>query len=323
MKFSASAINDLTKCGYMYYLKRVQGLAEPGKKSYNIVQGDVVGSAIQYCAVILNKRKELSVETIAKVLYAMYVKYYYQAEITPCLLVHIRSILLDGLSEEAMMACDDLSHAINSTRYEFKVPARLKGGKLSYNKAKLPLPLRVTQTMEDVLWFFTSSGFADKIRDAAAIECEKYFELYLGTHTVTVNGKTVDEVDVVHGYLDMRIVNHDGPADILELKYTSTAYTPELVNILNQVVTYQIAHAEDRVHLIDVKRNRCIQAAVKPDIASNILRRYNLMRSILEQQIYIPVCGTDPYNTSKVLCGYKCGGCPYATGEGADEEPSE
>ncbi len=47
MRFSPSSINTLSKCGYKYYLEKVEGHREPGKKKYAALQGDIVADAIQ------------------------------------------------------------------------------------------------------------------------------------------------------------------------------------------------------------------------------------------------------------------------------------
>ena len=315
MELSPSSLNRITKCGYQYYLTEVEGKEEPGKKSYNMLLGTIVGDAIQNAAIHLNQHKTLSDRDIAEHLYRAYEDHFTKAGIPPDLLAPIREVLLNGESPEVMSLLDAMSISINVSNYKFDPPAPLKGGKVSTNKKKPPFCMKTVWSLEAVLWFFEPQHpHYTLIRDAAIIQQERSFRALLQENTIMVNGVAVEDHDYVTGRFDLLLTTLEGKNHVFEFKYTNTPYTQDIVNSLTQAVTYTFPFDEVTVHLGDITEHRIFTADITSEMIALTRQKYVMAASLLRNRIFLPACGTDPYTTGKILCGFKCGGCPYAPG---------
>jgi hypothetical protein len=315
MRHSASALNTLSKCGYKYYLEKFKGLKEQGKRSYNMLLGDIVGTAIQHAAEVLHKTKRVSGEDIKNALIRSYQENHTRAGITPELTDRIITLIARGTDLDVMADIDLLSSAINSTQYEFVPPALLKNGQPSKDKKKPALSYTVIIALEAVHWFFDEFHAHYKvIRDADVVEAEKAFEVPIGVpYSVRVNDKVIEQRDTLSGRFDLYCKT--GEAEVVyELKYTNTEYKQEQVNHLTQVLAYDYAIKGD-VHLVDIKRQTVLKAVITDPLREMFINRTNMARLMVDNQIFLPACGSDPYTENSILCGFKCGGCPYATKE--------
>lgn len=323
MEWSASSLNTLSKCSYKWYLMYVKGLKEPGKKSFNMFLGNVVGDAIQTCARQLNITKRLSDATVAEIVYEAWAERIRKASIPESLLAPIKRVLTEGESEDDMHLIDSLSITINMSEYEFKPPAPLKNGKPSMNKKKPPLCMKVVNSLEAVLWFFEDHHpHYRHIRDAATVEAEKWFTYEVGQpRAMTVNGLEYPEQDLSRMYYDLLLTMPDDQQYIYEFKYTNTPYTQDLANKMNQNLIYhQSKEGKAPVTLFDITERKYFTVNPDPDLLTLLDKRYKAAGLTVQNEIYIPACGTDPYTTKSMLCGFKNGGCEYGTCA-SEEEP--
>lgn len=328
MKFSASSLNTLTKCGHKFYLEKVAGEKEPGLRGYNMLLGDVVGAGIQRGVELLNKQKSLSDADIAFCLYEAYAEKYEKAGIKSDpdtgILKQIHDLLLFGEGDEVMTLLDPCYPAINAGGvYEFKQPEPLKGGKVSQNKKKPPFCMTVVYSLEAMHWFFDQSNWwYDTIKEAVTVKSEMRFDVPIGNpYTVTMNDSVMEEQDLAVGYFDTFLTLPDGTMWVFEYKYYNTAYTQSLTDRLTQVLMYDLGmHSRGNVVIFDVKERKELIATVTPRMRELFLNRVAMTRKMLDNQIYLPACGTDPYTDSRILCGFKSGGgCEYGCSAGTGE----
>lgn len=326
MELSASTLSMISKCGHKYYLTKVKGIKEPGKKSFNMLLGDIIGDAIQEASVSLNRYKQLSEPLLAQILFSAWSNRVKAAGIPVDILEPIFNVLTLGESEDGMRLIDSLSITINMSDFEFKPPAPLKNGKPSQNKKKPPLCMKVVNSLEAVLWFFEAHHpHYALIRDAMVVEPEKWFSYTSGeAREFTVNGETYQEQDEVRMRYDLFLKMPDDQEHIIELKYTNTPYTQQAVNTLNQTLTYwRSKEGKASVSLVDITEKRVFQVNPEPHMIDLLDKQY-IMASLMHRNgIYIPACGADPYTAKQMLCGFKCGGCEYGTGTVNEEDSDE
>lgn len=306
MRLSASTLDMYIKCGYKYKLTKVDGLEEPGKMSYGTLEGRVVGTAIQTLSQAINELSlsELPDALLSNHLYHAYVTEFKEGGIHEDILIPIGELLTDGISPGVMNQIDQMSVAIAcSQKYKYNPlpPAKIKDGAYSTDKRRLGMKILATyQAIKDHL--SPSKFWFNLIRDAKTLEAEKYFEFILREDEF--------EPDYIPGYLDQYIEMADGRQFIFELKYKSMPYTQQLVEHTNQVQIYQMAFPKAEVYLMDVAHGGAYR--YQGD-ASVVKLKYDMVLKAIDQGIFIPFCGVDSFSTKTMLCGFKCGGCPYAT----------
>jgi len=325
MRFSPSSINTLSKCGYKYYLEKVEGHREPGKKKYAALQGDIVADAIQAGILKVIEQKSITEAELTELLVDAYTQRFEQARIDSVVLDPIITLLREGLSEMAMKEVDQYAMAINSSDYEIKLPPPLKGGGVSKSKTKPPLSMMVYGTMENLLWFFSNANpVYPLLFMAKSAENELPFEVAVGQpYTVVINGQAVQEEDILNGRFDVVLTMHDGSRIILELKYTKTAYTQILVDKARQMLSYQYAlrDVSGEAWLVDVNHQRAFRANKPAQLELIIETLVRAARQMVSGQIFMPKCGSDPFTDNSVLCGFKgCALCPFSTGEPTSDE---
>jgi len=314
MQFSPSSLAEITKCGYKYYLTKVMGQDEPGKRGYNMLQGDIVGDAIQNAAIFLNKTKQLSDSVLGEILASAYEHHFERNGITLDFMRAIRNLFQYGLNESDITAIDSMAFAINCSPYEFKPPAPLKTNKISTNKKNLSM--KIIKTMEDVQWFFEPQHpHYKKIRDAVSVQPEKAFEIPLGQpYQSVINTQIVEEQDVLTGRFDLFVESHGMP-EIFEFKYTATPFNQNFVDRMVQTTSYALAIEGDcQITLFDIQAHNWYTAQITSELREQTLKRYEMARKAIQNQVYLPACGTDPYTTNAILCGFKCN-CPFASSD--------
>lgn len=308
MKFSASSVKMLSQCGHKYYLARVKGLEEPGKKSYSMLQGDIVGEAIQMASLILNQTKELSEQDLQDCLVKSYATWFAKAEIPNDIVPYIEELIKEGISGAVMNNLDALSASINvSPIYKFKVPPPLKSGKKEYSTSRDRLGMKIIKTYEDVYDFFLPKNpYVQLIKDAAYIENEKYIEAPLGEPDST------GEQHLVCGYLDQFLLMADGREFVAELKYRTTPVTAEYLRTDLQVGAYDyLTQYKATVILFDVNFQRSHIVEFDDNVRAITKARFENAVKLVQNRVFMPYCGFDPYTSKMVMCGYKCGGCEY------------
>lgn len=309
MRLSANSLKEYTKCGYAFYLKRMLQQPEPGKKSYGMLQGRVMGEAVQQCATFLNTNKYLDDAVIGSILADTYAAEFSKAQVPQGIEVEIKRLLTVGTSPDTLESLYLMSPSINCSEFELKIPARLKNGTLSSDKRKPTLGAIVMHAYADLLWYFEPETYMYCMtRDAVQVEHEYHFTMQMDTDL---------EVD---GYFDQRLHLPDGKVLVTEFKSDKTAYSQELVNRMIQTVTYQLASPDDVVQLVDLTHHSIYPITASAQTLTLTSERYKQTALALTHHIYTPACGTDPFKDKQILCGYKCGGCPYGTTEVDEDE---
>ncbi len=309
MRLSASALKEYTKCGYAFKLKRMDEIPEPGKKSYGMLNGRIIGSAITKASNHLNEFKELSSVSLGTYLLQAYKEEFEKAQVPTDIVGPIDS-LLSGIDPDIMMELYILSHSINASEFELKIPPLLKNGSLPNNAQKPTFGAIVLKGYEDLQWFFSNQNIHyNDIRDAVELEHERYFKIDIG------DGVEVD------GYLDQYLMRADRTQIVSEFKSDKTAYSDAFNNKSIQLQTYSMAlGGAVELRLFDISHQRWFTVRGDNSGNQNTIRRYKAMASALQGHIYLPVCGTDPYNDKRILCGYKgnCA-CPFGSSDESEE----
>lgn len=302
MRLSASAINTYLRCGYKYKLDYLDKARVVRKRGFALLYGDIVGAAAANAVKEVSKGRTDTENIAAECLRFAWETFFRQAGIPDVLL----SSILDYLNGDADAAQDiDLyANCVNQSEYEFKLPKRLKNGKLSTSKPNPSLSCLVQESFDMVLWFLDSpmaNSFISQLKDIAL---EKPFLADNTGHTFS-------------GRFDLWAVFPDGTPLILEFKCTKTEYTPELVNRLNQVVMYQLAEPTGVVVLVDLRHKNVLQAEIPPETIDRYRATAGAVIRGIEAEIFLPICSTDPYTEKTIICEHRCVTCPFGgSGDG-------
>lgn len=320
MRFSPSSLSSFSKCGWRYRLEKIEGIKEPGKKGYSMLQGDVVGLAIQNGCLVLNTTSSINDDSIKSCLAEAYAHCLTDAGIESDLIDCIRGVVLDGYDEGQLLQIDNLAFLINcSEKYEFNPPKALKSGAISKNKKTPPLSMKVLRTLEDLYWFFEPHHkHYQLIRDALLVENEFQFEYPIGgEYDIAVNDKMIKEQDYIGGRIDTLLTMPGVAKYALEYKYGATQFSSSFVNNSIQVTSY--AHCIPGLAeacLVDVQNHNYFYTTITPEKSASLAMLYRNLRNAHTYDVFAPVCPTDPYTAKSIMCGFKKhGGCEFACKE--------
>lgn len=302
LNLSASSINNFVKCGVKYQLEKVLKVPEPGKKGYSLLHGEITGMACANAVKALVLKGGSPEDVIIKELMFAYETVYYKSGIEPELIKLVKRLISGGVDLDVIQEIDRLADTINYTKYEFKMPPVLKGGGVSKSKRTPSLSTMVLDSYEMVRWFIFQPDVQHFLCSLDNPVAEEKFTI-----------KLADDVYST-GYFDLTFDTNHGPV-VMEFKCTKTAYTPEVVNRLNQLVMYHIAKPDAKLFLVDLVHSNLLPVTITPETTNNYLNVARMMAKSIENDIFLPACGTDPYTEGTIMCGHKCVTCPATGGK--------
>lgn len=329
MHLSASALKEFTKCGYAFKLGRVDMIAEPGPKSFGMLYGNIVHDAIAEAAEWINQGSELTELILGEILTNAYAKNLEKNCIVSDTVELVKQLLTVGNSPELPMLLYNASQSLNCTtdgnpaRYELKIPDLLKNGSLPNNKKKPTLDQLITKMYDDCHWFLFEHHYAEAYKSATSMVHEQYFEYEIPPETVAkyLDGHPFEDQIIITGYFDEVLNFNNGDTHLSEWKTDKTAYSDAFLSRMVQLLTYRIAAGDKpRYFLADISHKKQLELHATQEMLDLTLKRFVDLAKATYYGIYIPACGTDPYTDGKILCGYKCGGCPFADPAAEDEE---
>jgi len=320
VKLSASALKEFTTCGYKFKLQRVDGLTEPGAKSFGALHGNIMHDAMAEGSLWLNKNQDITDADIGSILTAAFEKNFEESYIPKDLLPYIRKFCVEGNDPDLPMLLHTLAPSINShvlggePTYNLRIPDLLKSGALPNNSKKPTMDQILDRMMIGLNWFFTDTLQAEAIKAAVHLDHERYIESPMSREDIEkyLCGHPFNDEILLNGYLDQVVQLPDGTEIVSEWKTDKTAYSESFLTRMVQAITYRLMLPDPKIMLFDVTHQRWFDVVVTTDMLELTKKRYVDLAKATMYDVYIPACGTDPYTDGRILCGFKCGGCPFS-----------
>jgi hypothetical protein len=316
---SATSLNKFSQCGFAYKLKYHSPERET-KPNLKVLVGSFVGNALQSLVTTFRDAgyadTPLMVEYIHKALIATMDDYGCPSQLTDLTLdVLKKGETCDGFKKYEL---DDMwteLSAANMLNVRYKPKANTEGSAKSRKAGTyLKEPSRVCNTFSaavvDILSTYGTMCSEGLLSNVEEVRCEYKFDL---------NIRGVDFT----GLFDILLKKTDGTYTIIEVKHSSSSYTPEVASNLNQVALYAIAgkslfgKGNYAIYLVNAKdRDQTISlCSVAPQTAVAIVERANTVRLAEKHEVFMPSCGGVVDQMASLFCGF-ANVCPHFVKKG-------